>query len=449
MSNWGPSFKQIHSLEKENAKRVILHIDFDSYFASCEQQFNPTLRGKPIGVTAANSRSCIIAASREAKKLGLKVPSNIWEASAKIPEFRSVPAHFKEYWEISKKFINITKDYTPFVEVFSLDEVFMDVTATIHLYGGIYPLIHRIRQRLVEQVGEYITVSVGISHNKLLAKLASGIQKPCGTVEINDENMEALYYNADLIDICGIGNRILKRLHLLGVFTLRDLRNVPLRYLLDEFGTVEGHFLKNVGHGIDHSAVLPYYADTPVKSVGRNYCLPKNEHDERVVLQNIYELSEELGIKLRRIKRKARRVGVFLQGNKNFSGQKLFSNYFDTGQDIFNAFLTLLNGNTSYTLSYLHKKDYVRQISIWVSHLEDSTNIPRLLFERDKKREKIYKTIDVINEKFGDHTLRNGFLLYAQKLTTVPNGFMADKYERMILQQEGLTIEPEGYTSSH
>src|SRR4029078_7039707 len=98
--------------------RVILHIDFDSYFASCEQQFNPSLRGKPIGVTATNGRTCIIAASRQAKKLGIKSPSRTWEANQIVPDIIYVPAQFERYWEVTQKFLNIVNDYSPFVERF-------------------------------------------------------------------------------------------------------------------------------------------------------------------------------------------------------------------------------------------------------------------------------------------------------------------------------------------
>jgi DNA polymerase-4 len=98
-------------------QKTILHIDFDSYFASCEQQFDPSLRGKPIGVTATNGRHCIIAASREAKKLGVKSPSATWEATNIVPSIVFVPAHFTKYWEITQKFIDICKDYSPIVSL--------------------------------------------------------------------------------------------------------------------------------------------------------------------------------------------------------------------------------------------------------------------------------------------------------------------------------------------
>lgn len=414
--------------------KTIFHIDFDSFFASCEQQFNPALRGKPIGVTATNGRTCIIAASREAKKLGISSPSRLWEAQQLVPDLIPVPAHFDEYWEISKKFISIVKNYSPFVEVFSLDEVFMDVTKTAHFYGGIPNLITEIKLRLKEEIGEYITASIGVSHNKLLAKLASGMKKPNGVQYITPATLLEAYDMCKLTDICGIGSRIEARLNLIGVTTLLELRQTPVDLLKREFGVVEGEFLYQVGQGIDQRPIIPYYDPITVKSVGRNYCLPRNEYDSTVVLQNIYELCEEIGIKLRRLEKSARTVGIYLRGSQDIFVRKTYHQYINTGKDLFSFLLYLLNGTKPaipYTLNYMSTKDYVRQISVWVGSLEDEKNTPLSLFEDNRKQEKLAETIDAINEKFGNHTIRNGFLLYADKLTTKPNGFMADKYERV------------------
>lgn len=415
-------------------QRIILHIDFDSFFASCEQQFNPHLRGKPIGVTATNGRTCIIAASREAKKLGIKSPSRLWEAQQLVPDLVAVPAHFEDYWEISKKFIAIAKDYSPYVEVFSLDEVFMDVSKTAHLFGGVQPLIQKIRKRLRQDVGPYITVSVGISHNKLLSKLASGMNKPNGMKYISPMGIMEAYAQCELTDICGIGERIKARLNLMGITTLLELSKASPIHLKKEFGTVEGEFLYQVGQGIDVRPVIPYYDPVSVKSVGRNYCLPGNEENPTVVLQNIYELCEEVGIKLRRVGKSARTVGISLRGSQNIFARKTYTYYMNTGKEIFHAIMSQLNGTECeppYTLHWMRRKDHVRQIGIWVSNLEDHQNTPLSLFEYNRKQEKLAVTIDAINERFGHHTIRNAFLLYADQLTTKPNGFMADKFERM------------------
>ncbi|MBI4089194.1 MAG: DNA polymerase IV [Candidatus Levybacteria bacterium] len=411
-------------------EKTILHIDFDSFFASVEQQYNPKLRNKPLGVTAANGRTCIIASSREAKKIGIKTGARTYEALQVCPTLNLVKADFVKYFEISKKFLNICKNFSPFVELFSIDEVFMDVTATSHLFNGVYNLIIKLKQEIREEIGEYITVSVGISHNRLLAKLASGINKPDGVFEITKDNLELVYFQAKLTDMCGIGERIKLRLNKIGIYTLLQLRNASLSLLISEFKNSEGHFLKNIGLGIDSDSLNFFTTAPAVKSVGRNYCLPKNEYNKSVVLQNIFELCEEVSIKLRRLSKKARTVGLSLRGSDNFHARKTYEAYFDTGKEIFDMCISLTPGRC--------RLNYVRQISVWVGNLEDSVNTPLSLFDINNKKEKVQKIIDEINEKFGNHTIRNGSLLYADELTTVPNGYLADKYERIKLAHESI-----------
>lgn len=412
-------------------EKVILHIDFDSYFASCEQQFNPKLRGKPIGVTAQNGRTCIIAASREAKKLGVKSPSRTWEAVQKVPTMIFVPASFERYWQITQKFIDICKDFSPFVEIFSLDEVFMDITQTQYLFKDKYDLIEKIKERIKNEIGEYITVSVGVSHNKLLAKLASGKNKPNGLFEITRDNLDQVYKDTALTDFCGIGERIAIRLRRMGLYSPFDIRDASLSKLIEEFGNFEANFLKNLSKGLDNSIVTSYTLSPLVKSVGRNYCLSQNEYDKRIVFQNLYELCEEIAIKLRRLKLSAKTAGIYLGGNKSIHGRKTITEYFNSGQQIFNICNKILDENRFY----LNENDYIRRISVWATGLEQSSNISLSLFDNVNKRTKVLETVDKINNKFGDHTIRNGFLLYADKLTTVPNGYMADKYERTKLAE--------------
>lgn len=405
-------------------QRMILHIDFDSFFASVEQQYNPRLRGKPIGITATNGRTCIIAASREAKKYGVKSPSVTYEAKKICPEIQFICADFVKYWEISQKFIAIAKDYSPFVEVFSIDEVFVDITKTEHLFGGIDEFVNKIKTRIKKEIGEYITVSIGVSHNKMLAKLASGLNKPNGIVKIAPGDVDKIYSKAKLTDICGIGQRIKLRLNKIGIYSLLQLREVRFELLVREFGPAQATFLKRVGLAADDSPVISYTEAPIVKSVGRNYCLPKNEYNNRIVLQNIYELCEEVAIKLRRLDKKAKTMFVSLRGNTTIQGQKTIGLYVDSGHDIFETIFTFLPSD------FLRSgKDYIRQISIGVSSLVDKKHVQFSLFD-SAKQHSLQKTIDALNDRFGDHTIRSGFLLYADKLTTVPNGFMADKYER-------------------
>lgn len=400
---------------------IILHVDFDSFFASVEQQDNPLFRNRPIGVTATNGRTCVIAASREAKKVGIKSPSRTHDARKMCPGIIFVPAHFIRYWEISKRFLQICSNYSPVVEVFSIDEVFIDVTDTAVLFGGVYSLITELKKRLSNEIGPYITVSVGISHNKFLAKLASSMNKPNGVAEITPENLISKYQTAKLTDICGIGERIKTRLNQMGIYTLLQLRDAPLSSLKAEFGEVEGAFLNDVGMANDERPVIHYTHLASPKSIGRNYCLPQNEYDKRKILQNIYELCEEVTLKLRRLEKKAKTVGISLRGTHSIHGRYTLDHYINTGKEMFNICLKIMNHQL---------QGYVRQISVGVSSLEDTVKLPSSLFLFEQKQQKVLTVIDALNDKFGDHTIRNAFLLYADKLTTVPNGWMADTYER-------------------
>lgn len=414
--------------------RIILHIDFDSFFASVEQQLNPKFRGKPLGVTAANGRTCIIASSREAKRLGIGTGSRTFDAIKICPSIILIPSHFLKYWEISKKFLKICSQYSPYVELFSLDEVFMDITSTIHLFGSTENIIKIIKRRIRDEIGECVTVSVGISHNKLLAKLASGQNKPDGIGIIKEKDISRIFNDVNLTALCGIGERIMVRLNKIGIYNLLQIRDFPKEKLINEFGPAYSDALLDMCWGKDDSPVVPYYMPEEVKSVGRNYCLPHNEYDKRVVMQNLYELCEEVGLKLRRLNKKARGVSVSLRGTCDIHGQKSYSEYFDRGTEIFKRCKTIIENNKCSDGTCLPAGGYTRQISVGVYGLEDVSNLPATLFEMPKK-DKVQNAVDELNDKFGDHTIRNGFLLYSQKLTTMPNGYMADKFERSRLNE--------------
>lgn len=411
--------------------KTILHIDFDSFFASVEQQHNPLFRNKPLGVTATNGRNCIIASSREAKKLGIGTAMRVADAKRIYPDIALTGADFRKYWIESQKFINICKDFSPFVEVFSIDELFMDITKTAHLFGGVDRLMEKLKYRIAKEIGEYITVSIGVSYNKLLSKMGSGLKKPNGVTYITKDTFLTIYGTAPLTKVCGIGERIKERLHTLGIYTLLQLHDAPLKSLIAEFGNVEGQFLFDVGQGVDLRDVVPYTKTPSVKSVGRQYCLPQNQYDKRIVLQNIYELCEEVTLKLRRLSKKARSAGVYLRGTHIIKGHKTYKTFFSTGKDMYGICADII-----HTHQDAFSQGYTRQIGVWAGYLEDTNNTPLSLFD-PPRNEHLLTTIDMLNEKYGDHTIRNGFLLYADKLTTVPNGWMADKYERTLLSQTG------------
>lgn len=400
--------------------RSILHVDFDSFFASCEQHFNPNLRGRPIGITAENGRNCVIAASREAKKRGVKSPNTTWEAKRICPEIQFVKADFERYLEITKKLLQIANRYSPVVELFSLDEAFIDLTCVQNLCPSTLSLVENFKKQLRDEIGPTITVSIGCSYNKLLAKLATSFNKPDGFAIIDKSNKEKILSQIELTDIMGIGERYKRRLNLLGVFSFSDLQNYPMHLLRAEFGNVASQNLKALSLGIDDSPVVSYAEEIETKSVGRNYCLPHNEYNQEQIRKTIYELCEEVAIKLRRLKMKGRTIGLFLHGNESVGARKTISRYTNQSSDIFgicSRFLKKWN------------PEYVRQISIWVGNLIEEQYDTMSLFESPQK-EAIARLVDQINDRFGHHTVRRGYLVDAPKLHTKPNGYMADRWHR-------------------
>lgn len=399
--------------------RTIFHIDFDSFFASCEQHFNPNLRGKPIGVTAANGRTCIIAASREAKRYGVKTGTRTWEAEKMCPEIQFISSDFDRYLHITKKFIEIASSYSPIVEVFSLDEVFIDMTSTLHLFkNDHFYVVKHFKKRIKEEIGDAITVSIGISYNKLLAKLASGLNKPDGHMLIDKTNLDSIYKNTNLTDICGIGERLKRRLNILGIHTLLELRACPPGILKKEFGNVTSLNLLRYAWAEDPSPVHSFTEEKDTKSVGRNYCLPKNETDQVKIRQTLFELSHEVGRRLRLIHKKCRTIGLYLGGEKSMGGRKSIGTYTDSGDDIYEVIQILLKE--------WKWNEMVRQISIWTGNLIDEKYATIHMFENPKTH-LITKAVDTINTRFGHGTVRRGYVIKTPKLETKPNGFFGDK----------------------
>ncbi len=428
--------------------RSILHVDFDSFFASCEQHFNPNLRGRPIGITAENGRNCVIAASREAKKTGVKSPTTSWEAKRICPEIQFIKADFERYLEITKKMLQIACRYSPIVELFSLDEVFIDLTPVLHLYSsGVQPLkglnpylqvVENFKKQLRDEIGPTITVSMGLSYNKLLAKLATSLNKPDGFAMIDNSNKDKILSQIELTDIMGIGERYKRRLNLLGIFTFKELAEYPMNLLRKEFGNVASQHLKSISMGIDDSPVISYQEDIETKSVGRNYCLPHNEYNQEQIRKTVYELCEEVAIKLRRLKMKGRTIGLSLHGNESVSERKTISRYTSSGKEIFEVCSRFFK---KYMHTYIHPRGgnkptprgcnpkYVRQVSIWVGNLIDEQYDTISLFESPRK-EVIARLVDQINDRFGHHTIRTGYLVDAPRLHTKPNGYLADRWHR-------------------
>ena len=216
---------------------MLVHIDMNSYFASVEQQANPHLRGRPLGVCAyLHKNGCVIAASIEAKKLGVKVGMSMGEARAKCPEMAFVQNDPPKYRAVTSRVFSILHELTDKVEHYSIDEAFLDLTGWYRDEAEAAWALARAKLRIRREVGEWLGCSVGIAPNKFLAKLASDLEKPNGLVVLNERNLDETLAGLELEDAWGIGKRIRRRLNRLGIFTLLDLKRHPVGNLMRAFG---------------------------------------------------------------------------------------------------------------------------------------------------------------------------------------------------------------------
>ena len=272
--------------------RIVLHLDMNAYFASVEQQANPELRGKPIAVIGSNGRTVITTASYEARKFGVKTGMAIWEAKRQCPQIILVVGDNRKYTHTSTQIFKMMLDYTPLVEVFSIDEAFLDITHSLKIFGNPERIVHLLKAQIMESFG--LTCSVGIGPNKLLAKLASDMKKPDGLTIIRPDEVSQIINPLPIKDFCGIGSQTEKKLNLLGIKTIGDLGKFPVDILKRKFG-INGLHLHDMGLGIDQSPVVPASDQDRVKSVGHSMTLKQDISRRQDILKYLLQLSEMVG----------------------------------------------------------------------------------------------------------------------------------------------------------
>jgi len=406
-------------------QNVILHLDMDSFFASVEQQANPSLVGKPVGIIKGPGRTCIIAASKEAKKLGIKTGTTVFEAKAIYPKIILVPADFDKYFSVTKKFIEICSRYSPDLEVFSIDELFLDVTLTKNLFGGVWEICKKIKQDIKEEIGQHITCSIGISYNRLLAKLASGIKKPDGIFEITPENRDEVLFSCKLTDICGLGERLEKRLFNLGITDFKNLRAIPVEFLEASLGPFWPRQLKKLSYGEDDS-ILTRIGEIPkMKSVSRTYTLYEDTTNLNLIKATLRNLCEEMAFKVREMGTAGRMIGVAVRGGgRQDYRHKTLKYFLDDGEEIFKIVWSLF--------SLMKWSSPVRFLGVWLGDLRSKKNLTMNLFKEERRKENLLSVLDKINKTFGEFTIYPATLLNYQKIKSEVNGFLGDKSFHLI-----------------
>lgn len=403
--------------------KTILHLDMNSYFATVEQQSNPFLRGKPICVAGKGSgeRTVCAAASIEAKKYGIKSGFGIWQAKKLCPNIIVVPADYSKYQFISQQIFKILESYTPLVEVFSIDEAFMDVTQTASHTSKVWErqrqIAEQIKMRIQEEIGDYLKCSIGIAPNKLLAKLASEMVKPDGLTIIRSQDIDTILAKTPIEDLCGIGFRLKKRLNNLGIYTAKELGEFPEKSLIKIFGPHLGTLLHNMGRGRDDSPVLPYYQVPEEKSFGHSYTLPRNITALQDAKKVLLKLSEKVGRRMRQKGFMGRTLHLYLRffDFSGFGQRVTLSKYINDGFTIYRVAEGLLG-------RYMGVKP-IRMLGISVSNVLHTNQISLPLLQEDIREEKVLRTLDKINDKYGEFTVFRGALVEIKdRIENIPDG---------------------------
>ncbi len=392
---------------------VILHIDMNSYFASVEQQDNLAWRGKPLGV-CEHLGGIIIAASVEAKQWGIKTGTPVWEAKKLYPKIILTKTHPDRYRLYTGRLMKILRDYTGLVEQYSIDEAFIDATRVCNV-KGVNPLeegaaIGRlIKARMKTEVGDWLRCSIGVAENKLLAKIASDLQKPdgltvvckgapCATQGAPLITVGDLYNRLSLTDIPGIGYRQEKRLKEMGIKTLKDLRDYPRSKLIARFGLM-GHHLYEMGQ-LRSSWKPTVDQEDNIKSLGHMYTLPKEYREAKFFVPVLYKLSEMVARRMR-VQQLVGNILHFHIHDSNhecYGKSKKLGYYLRDGREVFYEAVKI------FEAANLPAGRQFKLIGVTVAGLMEETG-QQSLFERDEKSKRVINALDKINEKYGDSTV--------------------------------------------
>ncbi|MFC1700462.1 hypothetical protein ACFLZ4_02380 [Patescibacteria group bacterium] len=384
---------------------TVMHIDINSCFATIEQQANPHLRGKPIAVAAFDSPSgCILASSIEAKKLGIKTGFRVKEGRLIYPNLIVLEPDPPKYRDVHLKLRNLLKTYTENLVPKSIDEFVLNLEGYPAYKKGMFEVGSEIKRRIKKEIGEWITVSVGIGPNRFLSKTASSLNKPDGLDEINIRNHLDIFRTLKLTDLCGIASRNAARLGTVGIYSVLDFFNADIPTLKRAFQSINGYYWHLRLHGWEIDDV-----DFGRKSFGNSYALPKSLSTPEELAPILYKLVVKTSERLRRGGYKARGVHVAVSYKDRsywHHGRLVGKQIFDTNEIFKEAFRIL--SRSPY-------KKPVRVLAESVFALTPYKQSQLNLFEDIGKKERLNEAVDTINNKWGDYAITPAMLLDAKE----------------------------------
>jgi len=409
-------------------KPEIMWVDLNSAFAMAEQQARPSLREKPIGVTNRLSKECcVIAASYEAKSLGIKVGTRRSEAMAICPSFIMLETDPPKYHAVYEKLFNIMKDYSPKVKMKSIDEGIIDFQNTegVHRGRSLQDIGYEIKQRVKDEIGNYTKINIGIAPNRFLAKTAAGLNKPDGLDTIDHKNVVDVYRSLRLEDLNGIAEGYGSRLRAYNIFT-------PMQFLEAEEDLLKKRVFKSINGSHWHRRLRGFEVDdyeTNLGMVGRQWVVKNPTNKDEYLRSCLHYLAETTAMKLRYRNVEARGVCVWLtfQNGEAFKDKKMYKTSVYTNQDIWLRVSRLFDNRPSGLT--------VRTMGLYLYKLEPSRRNQQSLFAEDQNADYITKAMDEINESYGTFTVYSADTLEGAKHVKQKIPFGGTEYFNLLLKR--------------
>jgi len=379
--------------------RIILHIDMNSYFASVEQQANPFLRAKSVGVCAYLSENgAIIASSIEAKAKGIKTGCRVRDAKILDPDVILLENEPAKYRSTTEKIFKILGQYTDTLEPYSIDEAFLDLTSWVKNIEEAYDLAVVIKKRIRDEVGEWMHSSVGISMTKFLAKFAGDISPKRSILVIDKNNLEKILKDRPLTDAWGINIKTEEKLRTLGIKNLLELKNYNPDKIRRSLG-LYGYYLWANVNGLEISSISKE-SKLP-KSIGHSYSLKNGHKDKEYLLKVFYKLCEKTGRRLRGLGMEAEGISI---GITYFYGKPIYKS-FKTREKMFRTKDIFNNVENFFVCQDIFLP--VKNLAVSVTRLTPVSNQMNI-FEDNLSKKNLSLALDRINDKYGEYTVVSG-----------------------------------------
>ena len=391
----------------KNWPRIIVLVDMNAFFASIEQARDPNLIGKPIGITNGIKGSCIITCSYEARAYGICTGMRVKEAKKLCPSFLRLPSNPILYAKISADIMNSLHEITPDIEVFSVDEAFLDMTYCKKIWDSPESIAKKIKEKVFSVSG--VHCSVGISGDKTTAKYAAKLHKPNGLTIISPWDAENTLKDISVLELCGINRGIGAFLAKRGIFTCGEVKKIPISVLGGRFGN-PGRRIWYMCQGKDPEKVKNN-TKTP-KTIGHGKIMPPNTRSKNVIYMYLIHMSEKVAYRLRKNTLCAQKFLIGLKTSKGWIGCKQTKTAFPTnnGGEISALCKRILN-------QYWNGED-IYQVQVTALDLREEKGQIDLFNENNDRYHQLNTVIDCVNQRYGEFTLASAKLL---DRTDMPN----------------------------